>query len=98
MTDQGDHHDMAMPSAQQPAITVNPDDVRYPALSRGFNQRGTPSPKYVRRAPPPQGAANALSGAANQPTADPARTRVTVRSGGHCYEDFVCGDDVRVIL
>ncbi len=29
---------------------------------------------------------------------DPKRTRITVRSGGHCYENFVCGDDVRVIL
>ena len=27
-----------------------------------------------------------------------ARQRVTVRSGGHCYEDFVDNDEVRVII
>ncbi|MGW2491946.1 FAD-binding oxidoreductase [Streptomyces sp. NPDC001606] len=30
-------------------------------------------------------------------TGTPPR-RITVRSGGHCYEDFVCGDDVSVII
>jgi FAD/FMN-containing dehydrogenase len=89
---------MSTPSARRPAITVKPDDVRYPALSRGFNQRWIAVPEYVRMVTTPQGAAAALSEAVNQPAADPARTRVTVRSGGHCYEDFVCGDDVRVIL
>ncbi|MFV2178970.1 BBE domain-containing protein [Actinomadura sp. LOL_016] len=81
-----------------PAVTVNPPDVRYPALSRGFNQRWIAHPEYVRMVTSAQGLVTALSEAVNQDPADDYRTRVTVRSGGHCYEDFVCGDDVRVIL
>ncbi|MFC9086004.1 FAD-binding oxidoreductase [Nocardiopsis dassonvillei] len=81
-----------------PLTTVKPSDRRYPALDRGFNQRWIARPDYVRMVATPEGAARALSEAVNQTTADLDRTRITVRSGGHCYEDFVCGDDVRVIL
>ncbi|WP_116248502.1 BBE domain-containing protein [Nocardiopsis sp. FIRDI 009] len=81
-----------------PMTTIGPEDKRYPALSRGFNQRWIASPEYVRLVGSPAGAARALSEAVNQHPVDPERTRITVRSGGHCYEDFVCGDDVRVIL
>ncbi|MFC6885918.1 MULTISPECIES: FAD-dependent oxidoreductase [Actinomadura] len=81
-----------------PVTTVRPDDKRYPSLSRGFNQRWIAEPEYVRMAATPAGVVRALTEAVNQPAADPARRRVTVRSGGHCYEDFVCGPDVRVIL
>ncbi|KAB2344492.1 FAD-binding oxidoreductase [Actinomadura rudentiformis] len=89
---------MSSPETPAPAVTVAPADVRYPALSRGFNQRWIARPEYVRMVTSPRGVVRALSEAVNQPAVDPARTRVTVRSGGHCYEDFVCGDDVRVIL
>ncbi|WP_026403630.1 BBE domain-containing protein [Actinomadura rifamycini] len=88
-----------------PTVTVRPGDVRYPALSRGFNQRWIADPEYVRMVTSPQGVVTALSEAVNQIPADDDdrdreryRDRITVRSGGHCYEDFVCGDDVRVIL
>jgi len=77
---------------------INPEDMRYPALSRGFNQRWIAYPDYIRMISSPQEAVTALREAVNRPDADAERTRVTVRSGGHCYEDFVCGDDVRVIL
>ena len=77
---------------------VKPGDGRYPALSRGFNQRWIAHPEYVRMVTSPQQVVTALNEAINQKSADPHRTRITVRSGGHCYEDFVCGDDVRVIL
>jgi hypothetical protein len=52
----------------------------------------------VRLATSSDGVVTGLTEAVNQKPADSKRTRVTVRSGGHCYEDFVCGDDVRVIL
>lgn len=78
--------------------TIAPSDKRYPALNRGFNQRWIAQPDYVRLVSSPDGVARALSEAVNQTGRHPDRTRVTVRSGGHCYEDFVCGDDVRVIL
>ncbi|OLT38167.1 isoquinoline biosynthesis protein [Actinomadura sp. CNU-125] len=81
-----------------PVVTVKPTDVRYPALRRGFNQRWLARPEYVRLVSTPQAVVTALSEAVNQEPDDVSRDRVTVRSGGHCYEDFVCGDDVRVIL
>ncbi|RKS05979.1 FAD/FMN-containing dehydrogenase [Nocardiopsis sp. Huas11] len=81
-----------------PTTTVAPSDKRYAALSRGFNQRWIARPDYVRLTGSPEGVARALSEAVNQESGHPDRTRITVRSGGHCYEDFVCGDDVRVIL
>ncbi|WP_019631408.1 FAD-binding oxidoreductase [Actinomadura atramentaria] len=80
------------------AAVVRPGDKRYPALSRGFNQRWIAEPEYVRLVRSPEEARAALGRAVREEPADPRRTRITVRSGGHCYEDFVCGDDVRVIL
>jgi hypothetical protein len=80
-----------------PSTKVTPDDRRYPALSRGFNQRWIARPEYVRLVRTGQEVCAALAEAlAGRPEDDPKR--ITVRSGGHCYEDFVCGDDVRVIL
>lgn len=81
-----------------PATVVRGGDKRYPALSRGFNQRWVAAPEYVRLVRTPEEARAALAEAVGEEPADPARTRITVRSGGHCYEDFVCGEDVRVIL
>ncbi|MDL4775378.1 FAD-binding oxidoreductase [Actinomadura xylanilytica] len=85
-------------SPAQPQPTVRPDDKRYPALSRGFNQRWIADPEYVRVVRSAEEVRAALAAAVKERPADPGRTRITVRSGGHCYEDFVCGDDVRVIL
>lgn len=88
-------------SVQEPgdkAVVIRPDDRRYASLSRGFNQRWLAHPDYVRLVSSPQDAVEALAEAVNSRGPDPARTRITVRAGGHCYEDFVCGDDVRVIL
>lgn len=84
--------------ATPPLTTIAPSDKRYPALNRGFNQRWIAQPDYVRMVGSPEGAARALSEAVNQAAEHSGRKRVTVRSGGHCYEDFVCGEDVRVIL
>ncbi|MGG2460882.1 FAD-dependent oxidoreductase [Streptomyces sp. RGM 3693] len=78
---------------------VRPGDARYEALRRGFNQRFIATPDYVTVAR----STDEVVGAVTKYLADrrsddgPAR-RLTVRSGGHCYEDFVCGDDVAVIL
>ncbi|GAA2433169.1 BBE domain-containing protein [Actinomadura vinacea] len=77
--------------------TIRPGDKRYPALSRGFNQRWIAKPDYVRLVRSGEEVCAALTEALADHPADDLR-RITVRSGGHCYEDFVCGDDVRVIL
>ncbi|WP_067467595.1 FAD-dependent oxidoreductase [Actinomadura macra] len=82
----------------QPSMVVRHGDKRYPSLSRGFNQRWIAKPEYVRLVRSPGEVRDALAQAVRETPKDPARTRITVRSGGHCYENFVCGDDVRVIF
>ena len=82
----------------QPSMVVQPGDVRYPSLSRGFNQRWIGEPEYVVVVRSSTEAKEALQKAVREEPKNPKRTRITVRSGGHCYENFVCGDDVRVIL
>ncbi|GAA3751547.1 hypothetical protein HDA32_002383 [Spinactinospora alkalitolerans] len=79
-------------------VTIGPGDKRYPALNRGFNQRWIAEPEYIRLARSGTEVAAALAQAVKETPKDPRRTRITVRSGGHSYEDFVCGDDVRVII
>ena len=85
-------------SSPQPSTIVQPGDKRYPSLSRGFNQRWIGHPEYVRMLRSSEEARVALETAVREKPRDPQRTRITVRSGGHCYENFVCGDDVRVIF
>ncbi|MFA1546814.1 BBE domain-containing protein [Actinomadura chokoriensis] len=87
-----------MTSFPQPSTIVRPDDKRYPSLSRGFNQRWIAQPEYVRMVRSSEEARDALEEAVRETPRNPDRTRITVRSGGHCYENFVCGDDVRVIF
>ena len=89
---------MMSANSAQPTTTVLPGDKRYPALSRGFNQRWIARPEYVRLVRTPEEARDALARAVRETPRDPERSRITVKAGGHCYEDFVCGDDVRVIL
>ncbi|MBB6171738.1 hypothetical protein HNR23_001798 [Nocardiopsis mwathae] len=78
-------------------VKIEPGHIRYKPLSRGFNPRWTSTPDYIRVVSTPDEARNALREAVRE-SADPARRRITVRSGGHCYEDFVCSPDVRVII
>ncbi|MDH6123777.1 FAD-binding protein [Kitasatospora sp. GP82] len=78
-------------------IEVVPRDPRYDALRRGFNQRWIADPDYVVVATTTDDVLAALTkylGTAG----DPERRRITVRSGGHCYENFVSSEDVGVII
>ncbi|MET9506736.1 FAD-binding protein [Streptomyces sp. NPDC006622] len=77
-------------------IEVSPGDARYDALRRGFNQRWIAHPDYVVVATSVDDVESALAKFLAGP-AHPGR-RVTVRSGGHCYEDFVSSEDVGVII
>ncbi len=81
----------------QPGETILPGDARFPALSRGFNQRWIADPDYVRMLSSTDDTVSALQEVLDNPEDDESR-RVTVRSGGHCYEDFVCGTDVKAIF
>lgn len=78
---------------------VGPGDARYQALRRGFNQRFIATPDYVSVVSSTDEVVAALNKylAGYRPDEGLDR-RITVRSGGHCYENFVCGDDVGVIL
>ncbi|HEX8083730.1 MAG TPA: FAD-binding oxidoreductase [Solirubrobacteraceae bacterium] len=71
---------------------IDPGDPRYPALVRGFNLRWVGSPRYVRVCTSTDDVVAAVREARD------AGARVTVRGGGHCYEDFVTENDGGVIL
>ncbi|MFI6983493.1 FAD-binding oxidoreductase [Embleya sp. NPDC050154] len=77
-------------------IEVGSGDARYDALRRGFNQRWIARPDYVAVAT----TADDVVAALRKFLADPANAgrRITVRSGGHCYENFVSSPDVAVII
>ncbi|MGH9278334.1 MAG: FAD-dependent oxidoreductase [Acidimicrobiales bacterium] len=72
--------------------TVPPADPRFPNLTRGFNQRFIAHPTYVQVCPTPDDVVEAVR------TAFGRGLRITVRGGGHCYENFVYGNDGGVIL
>jgi FAD binding domain/Berberine and berberine like len=75
-----------------PGERIETGDPRYPTLVRGFNLRWVGEPQYVQ-----------LCGDAEQVLETVRRAygegkRITVRSGGHCYEDFVCDNQGGVII
>ncbi len=71
---------------------VQPGDLRYPTLVRGFNQRFVGSPAYVQVCGDEKQILQTVQQAVDQ------NLRITVRGGGHCYEDFVSGNDGGVII
>ncbi len=75
-----------------PGGCVGPDDPRYPTLVRGFNLRWVGAPRYVELCADPEQVRAAVQRAVDD------GLRITVRGGGHCYEDFVSGNDGGVIL
>ncbi|MFC3997414.1 FAD-binding protein [Nocardiopsis sediminis] len=79
-------------------IKVMKGDRRFASLCRGFNPRWTSSPEYVRLVRTGEEACRALEKAVREKPEVAKRDRITVRAGGHCYENFVCADDVRVII
>ncbi|MEO3849296.1 FAD-binding oxidoreductase [Streptomyces sp. B8F3] len=74
-------------------VTVRPDDPRYASLRlRGYNHRHASHPSRIRLVGTTADVVRAV--------ADALRTgrRVAVRSGGHCFEDFVDRPDTDVII
>lgn len=79
--------------AATPAIIdIAPADPRFPDLVRGTNQRWVATPEKVRMVTTPTQAESAVREAVT------AGKRLTVRSGGHCYEDFVFNSQVQVVV
>ncbi len=75
-----------------PGSTAPPDDPRYPTLVRGFNQRFVGTPEYVQVCGDAAQVMQTLQEAIDK------GLRVTVRGGGHCYENFVSGNHGGVII
>jgi FAD/FMN-containing dehydrogenase len=75
-----------------PGGRVDKDDPRYETLVRGFNLRWVGHPKRIQVC----GDADQVVAAVQGAIAD--KLRITVRSGGHCYENFAVGNDGGVIV
>ncbi|MFE5863908.1 FAD-binding oxidoreductase [Streptomyces virginiae] len=73
-------------------VTVGPDDTRYASLNKSYNGRFTPRPDAVRAVYSGEQVVQAVEEAVR------TGKRIAVRGGGHCYEDFVTGPDVRIVL
>ncbi|WP_407559961.1 FAD-binding oxidoreductase [Streptomyces sp. 184] len=92
----------AAPAAPQPAaaqgaasgpVTVRPDDPRYTSLRlRGLNHRHASHPSRIRLVGTTADVVRAVADAVR------AGGRVAVRSGGHCFEDFVDRPDTDVVI
>ncbi|MDI3291144.1 FAD-binding oxidoreductase [Polyangium sp. 15x6] len=78
--------------AARRGIRVSAGDPRYPALVRGFNLRWVGHPRHVTVCRDALQVLRAVQDALDDDL------RITVRSGGHCYEDFAVGNDGGVII
>ncbi|WP_424217613.1 FAD-binding oxidoreductase (plasmid) [Streptomyces sp. BI20] len=74
------------------AVTVTPADQQYRDLVRAMNARYTASPESVRVVDAPSQVAPIVVEAVI------AGKRLTVRSGGHCLEDFVYNAETQIVL
>ncbi|WP_344291891.1 FAD-binding oxidoreductase, partial [Streptomyces synnematoformans] len=80
------------PGAAFRATTVTPGHPRYPDLVRGMNQRWAGRPESVRVVDSPAQVLAVVQEAAR------AGKKLTVRAGGHCYEDFVYNSGTDIVL
>ncbi|MGX4653941.1 FAD-binding oxidoreductase [Micromonospora sp. SCSIO 07396] len=83
----------AAPLAPVPGpVDVTPSDPRYADLTWGTNRRWVGTPDHIVLA----GSANHVLHAVQ--SAVTAGRRIAIRSGGHCYENFVTASDIRVVI
>ncbi|MGH3067126.1 MAG: FAD-binding oxidoreductase [Streptosporangiaceae bacterium] len=82
----------ALPPAVHGPRAIYPADPRYATLRMGFNRRWVGSPAYI------QVVRNARQTVAAVQRAHDAGLRITVRGGGHCYENFSSGNHGGVII
>ena len=74
------------------AVAVHPEDARYEELVVGVNKRWVASPESVRLVGSTEQVLQVVQEAVS------TGKRLSVRSGGHCYADFVCHPDTDLIL
>jgi FAD/FMN-containing dehydrogenase len=79
-------------TGRETAATVTPDDARYRDMVQGSNPRWVGSPGAVRVAGTTKQVIDAVREAVHE------GKRLSVRSGGHCYEDFVFNPEVDVVI
>lgn len=75
-----------------PEVTVYPSNPSYENLRHGFNLRWIGTPAYIALCSDATQVQQAVQRAVDD------NLRITVRSGGHCYEDFSSGNDGGVII
>jgi FAD/FMN-containing dehydrogenase len=73
-------------------VTVRPTDARYGDLITPFNQRWKGRPEMVRLPTTTEQVVKAVQEAVRD------RKRVTVRGGGHGYEDWIYNAEVQVVI
>jgi len=78
--------------AVAPAAGVGPADQQYPDLIMGLNTRWTATPNAVYVPDNPAQIAPIVQSAVT------SGSRLTVRSGGHCFENFTYNADVKTII
>ncbi|EKX63308.1 FAD-binding oxidoreductase [Streptomyces ipomoeae] len=83
----------ALADGTRPGLVLRPDDPRYEALAgRGYNRRFTGRPLRIHLPTTTAQVVDAVQEAVRR------REHVVARSGGHCFEDFVDNDGVRVVV
>ncbi|MCA9858315.1 MAG: FAD-binding oxidoreductase [Thermomicrobiales bacterium] len=82
----------AAQSTVDPDVLIYPDDPLYADLRHGFNLRWIGSPAFIALCHDSAQVAQTVQHALDN------GLRITVRSGGHCYEDFSSGNDGGVII
>lgn len=82
----------AATGAAPDAVTVLPSDPRYADLVVGNNSRWVARPDSVRLVRTTEQVVRAVQEAVD------GNKRISVRSGGHCYTDFVFNPEVRVVI
>ncbi len=75
-----------------PGCSIYGSDLRYPTMVRGFNPRWIGKPEFVQVCGDTDQVVNTVQAAHGE------GKRITARSGGHCYENFVCEGEGGVIV
>ncbi|MDZ4701786.1 MAG: FAD-binding protein [Rhodothermales bacterium] len=86
-----------LPARPRPApsstVVITPGDPRYAGLVRGNNPRFEAAPRAFHLCADAEGVAHAVEAGLRTPS-----RKITVRSGGHCYENFVCDNQGGVLI
>jgi hypothetical protein len=83
---------LTRPSAVRPTDRIYPADPRYDTMRQGFNRRWVGAPAYIQLVNDARDVVDAVQWAHDR------GPRITVRSGGHCYENFSSGNYGGVII